>query len=142
MNPAADLEDISVETLLGQVANEYSGRLARGESPEIEEYVERYPQIAELIREVFPALGLLKDASKSDTDDSAEPVDVSARHSLGDYRIIGELEDVARREQNNFDENQRLERSDSEELQSEESRERRRSGESDCHTHGRNSPRT
>jgi hypothetical protein len=39
-------------------------------------------------------------------------------------RIIGELEDVARREQNNFDENQRLERADSEELQSEESRER------------------
>ena len=50
MNQQANLEDLSVESLLGQAANEYSERLACGESPEIAEYAERYPQIAELIR--------------------------------------------------------------------------------------------
>jgi len=39
-------------------------------------------------------------------------------------RIIGELEDLARREQNNHDENQRLERLDPEDLQGDENQER------------------
>jgi hypothetical protein len=39
-------------------------------------------------------------------------------------RIIGELEDAARREQNNFDENRRLEQEDAEDLQDEPNQER------------------
>ena len=91
MNQPADVESASVETLLGQVANEYSERLARGESPSIEEYAGRHPQIAELIREVFPALGLLRDASESGPSDGARTAEVGLRHTLGDYRIIQEL---------------------------------------------------
>ncbi len=39
-------------------------------------------------------------------------------------RIIGELEDAARREQNNFDENRRLEQEDAENLQTDDNKER------------------
>ena len=37
-------KDISVESLLGKVADEYSRRLENGEQPDVEEYAERYPQ--------------------------------------------------------------------------------------------------
>ena len=49
-----------VDALLGEVATEFSERIAPGETPDIEEYAEKYPQIAQMIRDVFPALNLLK----------------------------------------------------------------------------------
>jgi hypothetical protein len=39
-------DDISAESLLGHVADEFVERLDRGEHVGIEEYAERYPQIA------------------------------------------------------------------------------------------------
>ena len=49
----------SVETLLGEIAGEFFERAARGERPRIEEYVERYPELADQIRRVIPALELI-----------------------------------------------------------------------------------
>ncbi len=45
----------SVESLLGRAADEFTQRLNTGEDPDIEEYAARYPQIADAIRQVFPA---------------------------------------------------------------------------------------
>ena len=41
----------SLESLVGRVADEFLVRQERGEQPDIEEYVARYPQAANLIRE-------------------------------------------------------------------------------------------
>jgi hypothetical protein len=49
------------DSLSGQVAAEFSKRLARGEPPGIDECPTRYPQIPEWIRDVFPALQALHD---------------------------------------------------------------------------------
>ena len=39
------------------LAEEFAARLRRGEHPSLTEYVERYPEHADDIRDLFPALG-------------------------------------------------------------------------------------
>lgn len=48
--PSHDLDRV-----LGEIATEFFERLSKGESPKIEEYVERHPGMAEMIRLAFPA---------------------------------------------------------------------------------------
>jgi serine/threonine protein kinase len=78
----------AVEALVGQVADEFTQRLNRGERPSVEEFAEQHPEIASLLREVLPALGLLRrpevEAALADGDPNlAEP--------LGDFRLIREI---------------------------------------------------
>jgi hypothetical protein len=42
--------------LLDQLAEEFAARFRRGERPSLKEYTDRYPELAEEIRELFPAL--------------------------------------------------------------------------------------
>jgi WD40 repeat protein len=46
--------------LLGQLAEEFSGRVRRGELPAVEEYALRHPALADRIRALFPTLMLLE----------------------------------------------------------------------------------
>jgi hypothetical protein len=57
---------------LGEAANEYFEAIARGERPSIADYASRYPDIAEDIRRVFPALALVGDSTAGD----ARPVHI------------------------------------------------------------------
>ena len=60
MNDPSATKDTSSESLVTEVADEFIERLNRGEQPEIEEYVKRYPQIATVIRQVLPALQTMR----------------------------------------------------------------------------------
>ena len=61
-------KDASTAELLGQLTGDYLDRAARGENPQVEEYAQRYPEIAKLIRDVFPLLDLIKlSASESNS---------------------------------------------------------------------------
>jgi serine/threonine protein kinase/WD40 repeat protein len=78
------------------LAEEFAGRLRRGERPSLGEYTEKYPQHAEQIRKVFPALVMmeqLKPAAGDLTGDlgSAPPEEPVTRECLGDYRIVREV---------------------------------------------------
>src|SRR6516164_6823077 len=42
--------------LLDRLAEEFADRFRRGERPALKEYTERYPELAEEIRELFPAM--------------------------------------------------------------------------------------
>ena len=42
--------------LLDQLAEEFAARFRRGERPELKEYTDRYPELADDIRELFPAM--------------------------------------------------------------------------------------
>ena len=53
----------NTDQLLGKVANEFFARLAAGEQPTVDEYAEKYPEIAPLIREIFPALDVVRDSN-------------------------------------------------------------------------------
>jgi WD40 repeat protein/serine/threonine protein kinase len=74
---------------------EFAGRLRNGEQPALTEYVERYPQHADEIRELFPAL-LALEQLKPVAGDSTGP-DLNAAtpsrqpERLGDYRILREV---------------------------------------------------
>ena len=59
MNESANSESDELESLVGQAADEYTDRVNRGESVEVDEYAERYPQIADVLRQMLPSLGLM-----------------------------------------------------------------------------------
>ena len=80
--------DVSAEALLGRVADEFTDRLHRGENPEIEEYANRYPEIAAVINQVFPALREIPDA---DGTGASTAGDSHIPNQLGDYRIIRQI---------------------------------------------------
>ncbi len=82
----------SVESLMAQVADQFLERLDRGERPLIEEYAARYPQVAGFIRQMFPALELMRQAplDPAASGDAAAPPGQGAG-CLGDFRIIREV---------------------------------------------------
>ena len=91
--PDPRLENVTVERL----AEDYLQRRRSGERPPISEYTERYPDLADQIRDFFPALCALEDL-KPDTEDDAHqphPGDASGFtmkfDRLGDYHIIREV---------------------------------------------------
>src|SRR5437763_4048644 len=75
----------AVEALVGRVADEFTQRLNRGESPNVEEYAARYPEIRDLLVEALTMLQLVRGPAL-DLDDPAE-----ALGRLGDFRLIREV---------------------------------------------------
>jgi serine/threonine protein kinase/WD40 repeat protein len=80
--------------LLDQLADEFAARIRRGESPTIKEYSDRYPDLADEIRELFPALvkveraeGLRQDEEDAHNLSAASP----PLSKIGDYRIVREI---------------------------------------------------
>src|SRR6516165_518060 len=79
------------------LAEEFLDRQRRGEEPTLREYLERHPELAEEIRDLFPALLMMEDLGASPggtTGSLAEavgPVIETRPHRLGDYRILREI---------------------------------------------------
>lgn len=82
----------SVESLVGKIADEFADRLERGEVADIEAYATRYPELAETLRRVLPALQLIYAHPPDATEESRSPVQsASATRRLGDFRLIREV---------------------------------------------------
>jgi WD40 repeat protein/serine/threonine protein kinase len=82
--------------LLDQLAEEFAARFRRGERPALKEYTDRYPGLAEEIRELFPALVKVEQAEggrqggeEKETGETwaASPL----LKEIGDYRILREI---------------------------------------------------
>ncbi len=92
MNPASD-ERNPVEVL----AEEFLDRKRRGEQPTLEEYAQRYPDLAERIHALFPALLMMEDLGESSGTTTGALAAGSAAiagvalQRLGDYRILREI---------------------------------------------------
>ena len=78
------------------LAEEFAERQRRGECPAISEYTAKYPQWAEEIRDLFPALALMEQLKPAAGDltggyegDAADAGKKLER--LGDYRILREV---------------------------------------------------
>ena len=73
------------EQLLNDLAEEYAQRLRRGESPSLDEFTSRYPELAAEIEEFLESIALLEDLKSGD----AQPPKRSATltGSFGRYRI-------------------------------------------------------
>jgi WD40 repeat protein len=80
-----------------QLADEFLERFRRGERPALTEYTQRYPQWAERIRKVFPALVMMEGARPDTADatgDHAGSIEATGEprlERLGDYRILREV---------------------------------------------------
>ena len=76
-----------------ELAEEFLDRYRRGERPGLGEYIERHPELAREIREVFPAMAMMENiaideetlASGPTPPDASAAAPVLGR--LGDYRI-------------------------------------------------------
>jgi hypothetical protein len=80
-----DLDSSPDYDLLDRVAEEFAERWRRGERPSVGEYAERYPDLADDLRDLLPALAELERAEPP-RPEPAEP-----RRQVGDYRILREL---------------------------------------------------
>jgi serine/threonine protein kinase len=81
---------------IDKLADEFLGRHRGGENPSVTEYAERYPELAEEIRDLFPALVMmeeLKPATPEGTATSASGPRAEGKklERLGDYRILREV---------------------------------------------------
>ncbi len=77
-----------------QLADEFATRLRGGETPSILEYVQRYPQYAEQIEELFPTVAVMEQYRSQ--EESQRRAGLRAGHSgipelLGDFRIVREI---------------------------------------------------
>ncbi|HEV3447355.1 MAG TPA: protein kinase, partial [Gemmataceae bacterium] len=74
---------------LGQLAEGFLGRYRRGERPSLTEYTTRYPQLADQIRDLFPALVMMEELGT--VGGPSECIRKEPPRRLGEYRIIREV---------------------------------------------------
>jgi len=80
-----------------RIAEEFSIRLRAGEHPSIEEYVDRHPEHAELIRSILPSIAMVERVSDHEgivrSDDIRRLASQSLKQAevLGDYEIVREI---------------------------------------------------
>ncbi len=84
------------DDLLDRLVEDFAARLRRGERPALKEYADRHPELADEIRELFPAMVEVEQAKEICHDwDEAERADASTSTpppaQVGDYRIVREI---------------------------------------------------
>src|SRR5215468_1113471 len=77
-----------------ELAEEFAARFRRGERPGLQEYIDRCPELADEIRELFPAL---VEVERAEEDQPQRPAAAEAALALppldqvGDYRVLREV---------------------------------------------------
>ena len=91
-------ESESRSEIVMELAEAFLDRYRKGERPPLKEYMDRHPELAAEIKEVFPAMAMMENIAVADSSlegDDAEkkpvkPAEVALKR-LGDYRIIREI---------------------------------------------------
>src|SRR5438045_2024791 len=83
----------ALESLVGQIADEFTGRHHRGEGPRIEEYTDRYPELSGLLREILPTIQALGPAAETPRTRETPGVGAVGPPSLpaDEYEVLAEL---------------------------------------------------
>jgi WD40 repeat protein/serine/threonine protein kinase len=81
-------QEVSLESLVAEVADDFLERQRRGEHPDVEEYAARHPQAAEMLRKVLASLQLV--GVSADGGLVPGKAELPARE-LGDFRIVREV---------------------------------------------------
>jgi serine/threonine protein kinase len=89
-------EPANQRELVEKLAEEFVERYRRGDRPSLGEYMAAYPEHAEEIREVFPALVMIEElAPGEDSPAATGPASIDAQPSpperVGGYRILREI---------------------------------------------------
>ena len=91
MNESLLEDNLSLESLVGLVADEFLRRQEQGEQPDIEEYAARYPQAAPVLRKALAALGLVDRSVIGATGRLGVRPESLMTGTLGDFRILQEI---------------------------------------------------
>jgi serine/threonine protein kinase/Flp pilus assembly protein TadD len=92
MNAPSAMEEVSLESLVAQLADEFIARLERGERPDVEEYQARYPQHAAVIRNLLASLQFIRlSAADASATPAASAGQMEPEAPLGDFRIVREV---------------------------------------------------
>jgi WD40 repeat protein/serine/threonine protein kinase len=75
---------------LNRLAEEFAERCRRGDRPSLQEYLDRHPELADDIREFFPALVEMEQV-KEERKELPEGSPLPPLERLGDYRILREI---------------------------------------------------
>src|SRR3984957_15842421 len=90
-------ESESRSAVVLELAEEFLERYRLGERPSLKEYIDRHPQLAAEIKEVFPAMALMENVALADealADEATGPahaIGTAPPTQLGDYRILREV---------------------------------------------------
>src|SRR5437588_6166427 len=78
-----------------ELAEEFLERYRKGQRPPLREYIDRHPELAAEIKDVFPAMAMMENIAVADESLEAEASRGVQPHGslqqLGDYRIIREI---------------------------------------------------
>ncbi len=85
-----DLGDTSDRDPVEELAAEFAERFRNGDDVSIEDYAQRYPKLADDIRDLFPTIAAMERLSTKRVIDAAMQ-DRSKPKQLGDFRIIEEI---------------------------------------------------
>jgi hypothetical protein len=79
--------------LLNRLGEEFADRLRRGERPALQEYIDRHPDLADEIREFFPAMVEMERIKAAREELTGPPAAGPSPplERLGDYRILREI---------------------------------------------------
>jgi WD40 repeat protein len=85
--------DPSVTDPFGQIADEFVAAFRKGECPSVEDFARRYPEHADEIREILPALVPTEKAKSADEAPAPDKIPSAAvpLQQLGDYQILREV---------------------------------------------------
>ena len=81
------------DVLLNQLADEFAARYRHGERPSLQEYCDRHPDLADDIREYFPAMAEMEQVKDYSLQVPLPPAGgpLPTLERLGDFRIIREI---------------------------------------------------
>src|SRR4051812_19559195 len=81
------------DELLAELADDYAARYRAGEPLPLHEYLSRHPELADDIRELFPAMIAIEQVKKHQQEgwEEAAGPPAPAAQQLGDFRIIREV---------------------------------------------------
>jgi WD40 repeat protein/tetratricopeptide (TPR) repeat protein len=85
------LGDAERDDLLDRLGEEFAARLRRGEQPSLKDYADRYPELADEIRELFPAMLKVEQVKEICYDRDEAETRTLPLSQVGDYRIIREI---------------------------------------------------
>jgi hypothetical protein len=77
-----------------ELTEEFAARFRSGERPSLQEYIDRCPNLADEIRELFPALvevERVEEAQPERPHSGAVPVAAAPLRQAGDYRILRDV---------------------------------------------------
>ena len=85
------LDDAERDDLLDRLVEEFAGRFRRGEQPSLKDYTDRYPELADEIRALFPAMVQVEQVGEICHDWDEAETRTPPLSQVGDYRIIREI---------------------------------------------------